>query len=49
MSEELKEADSWRQLVTECPHCGEVQDIDESALGEDMDCFKCEKPFIPVE
>ena len=45
----VPEADTWRSLQAECPHCGEVQDIDDSALGDIMTCWVCEKPFIPVE
>ena len=45
----IPEADTWRALQAECPHCGEVQDIDEGVLGHVKNCEDCEEQFIPVE
>lgn len=46
---EIPDAETWRSLVVECPHCGQVQDIEEGNLGIPMECYICTKPFIPVE
>lgn len=46
---EIPDAEAWRSLQTECPHCSEIQDIEESDLGRIVPCEVCEKPFIPVE
>ncbi len=50
MSEnEIPDAETWRLLQAECPHCGWVVEVDELSLGEIVPCDICEKPFIPVE
>lgn len=43
------ETDTWHVLMTKCPHCGEVQDIDERSLGEITTCHQCDGVFVPVE
>jgi hypothetical protein len=45
----IPDADTWRSLQAECPHCGAVQDIEEGNLGEITACYTCEETFIPVE
>ena len=47
--DEIPDAETWRSLQTECPHCGQVQEIDELSLGQITPCEVCEKPFVPVE
>lgn len=49
MTEELKKGIAWRGLQTECPHCGEVFDIDEHQLDEEVDCHTCSGVFIASE
>lgn len=50
MSEdEIPDSETWILLQTECPHCGEIQDVNELSLGKIVPCEICEKPFIPVE
>ena len=46
---EVTTAATWSALQAECPHCGQVQDIDEGQIDNATDCYVCEKPFIPVD
>lgn len=48
MTEEL-EADTWRQLLTECPYCGQIHEIEEETINKSTNCYACSKTFIPVE
>ena len=38
-------------LVYKCPHCGAAHDVDESLMGDQIDCRECGRPFevsVPV-
>jgi len=45
----IPDAEVWRSLQVECPHCGSIQDIEEDNIGEITICYTCEETFIPVE
>ena len=36
-------------MRTECPHCGQHYDLDESYLGQEVTCENCSTDFIVVE
>lgn len=45
----IPDAEVWRMLRVECPHCGTVQDIEEEDLGQITACYTCDETFVPVE
>lgn len=45
----MLEADIFRSPRVECPHCGEIFDIDESDIEEETECCYCSKRFISKE
>tara|TARA_R110000868_G_C10973188_1_gene771571 strand:+ start:98563 stop:98706 length:144 start_codon:yes stop_codon:yes gene_type:complete len=47
----MKEADVFRSPQVECPDCGDIINIDESQIGEEIQCeeLNCNCVFIPKE
>ena len=46
-TENILLGDTWKSLQTECPHCGEVFDIENSDIDSVIVCKSCPNKFIP--
>lgn len=45
----MKISEVWSILQTECPHCGEILEIDNSHILQSIVCEACDEEFIVGE